>query len=134
MWWGGGGKNKMLQKCTNSNTLCVLGCSWDIVKSEYIRFHTLQQDFPTFLTPTPIARYWRFSDPQALIFTMKMMIIFKFGLLLVVFYDECHFIFLFFLFLTFASATPFLRPRNPRLGNPAFIQSYILELYKSICT
>ena len=47
------------------------------------------QGFPTFLTHDPHDR--RFGDPQALIFTMIMMIILRFGLLLVVFYDDFPF-------------------------------------------
>ena len=38
-----------------------------------------------------MSRYWRFGDPQALIFTMIMMIILRFGLLLVVFDDDFRF-------------------------------------------
>ena len=76
--------------------------------------------------------YWRFGDPQALIFTMIMMIILRFGLLLVVFYDEFPFPYwkehYFYSFIVLA--TPFWRPREsrplwgsrpPRLGNPGLI-------------
>ena len=52
----------------------------------------LVQGFPTFFDPRPpMSRYCRFGDPQALIFTMIMMIILRLGFLLVVFYDDFSF-------------------------------------------
>ena len=78
------------------------------------------QGFQTFLTRDPMSRYWRLSDHQALIFTMIMMIILTFGLLLVIFYDD--FPFPYWKEICFYSyichATPFLRPCDPLALRP----------------
>ena len=83
----------------------------------------IEQGFPVsqpFLPATPMFRYWRFGDPKHL---MIMMIILRFCLLLVVFYDDFHFpywresYFYFYICLN----DPLLKVLGiptPRLGNP----------------
>ena len=57
----------------------------DNILSIYLRVS--QPFWPT----TSTSRYWGLGDPQGLIFTMIMIIILWFGLLLVVFYDDFPF-------------------------------------------
>ena len=80
-----------------------------------------------FWPATPVSRYWGFGDPQALIFTMIMMIILRFDLSLVVFYDDFPFPYwkenYFYSFICLGDTLPFEGLATPlgslgRLGNP----------------
>ena len=89
---------------------------WSLLINLRNRQTIYRTGFPTFLTHDPMSGYWRFNDPQGLIFTMIKMIILRFGLLLVVFYDDFLFPYMekkFILILTFAFATPFLSAHDP---------------------
>ena len=83
-------------------------------------YKSTRPGFPNLFDPRPPCPDTEDSATQALIFTMIMMIILRFALYLMVFYDDFPFpIENKFIFIpTFASATPFLRPRDPQVGKP----------------
>ena len=89
-----------------------------------------------------MSRYWRFTDPQAITFTMKLMIILRFGLiLLVVFYDDFPFPYWkeIYLYSYICLGDPLFKALRPPLGevgkpwsiHTSFIHECITPLFLS---